>query len=624
MEKLSRYFTISFMFVSISFLVLFFAFNSLDFQAEVITPQENQSLTILATGLEELPIDEFFELSFQRFVLRDIEMATKYGFVEPFDEAYEHLTNISDAYIRETQSLEVATLYLLRQYDYTELTPEQKLSAQIYEWYLSDRVRGHGYMYHNYPVNQVYGIQMSLIDYLTSDQPITDEYVAYQYISRLSRVDEKFDQLLESLRLREQAGIIPPKYIIQTVLAQTRPLAYGDVESHPVYIYFKSEVEALDNINDLTRKRLLAFAGVEVRNSVVPAYQALIDYFEYLYSYADEDAGVWKLPDGEDYYNYLLHHHTTTQLTVNEIHQIGLDEVERLQAEIRAEFLQLGYPQNVTLSQLFQWAAMDGGVYALNKENNRDDVLADYQMLIDEMEDNLYLAFELQPKYPIVVLPVPGYNTDSPGGYYVPPGTAEEAGVFYVNLNGIVVPWYTMPTLAFHETYPGHHLQFSVMRGLDDLHTFRKYLTFTAYVEGWAVYAEYLAWEMGVYEGDPYANLGRLQAELFRAARLVVDTGIHAKGWSRTQANSYMNQTVGYPSGSFGSEIDRYIVWPGQATAYKIGMQKILQLRQLAMEELGNQFDLKEFHTVILTNGSMPLEVLEQVIWEYIRDNQSE
>jgi len=219
-----------------------------------------------------------------------------------------------------------------------------------------------------------------------------------------------------------------------------------------------------------------------------------------------------------------------------------------------------------------------------------------------------------------VVVPIEAPN--APGAYYVSPALdGSRPGMFYVNLTGSGIPRYSMPTLAYHEAIPGHHFQIAIQQELTDIPTFRTGINYTAYAEGWALYAEYLAWEAGFYADDPYGNLGRLQSELFRAVRLVVDTGIHAMGWSREQAIDYMVENVGYPEALVTVEVERYIVMPGQATAYKVGMLKILELRQRVMQALGDDFDIREFHNLLLANGAMPLEILERVVDDYIESN---
>jgi uncharacterized protein (DUF885 family) len=309
-----------------------------------------------------------------------------------------------------------------------------------------------------------------------------------------------------------------------------------------------------------------------------------------------------------------LRHHTTTELTADDIHTLGLEEVARIQAEMETRFSALGITGVDLAAKMNQVARLSGFA-------NKQTIADAYHALIEEADRNLAPLFDLRPEVGVEVVPVE--QPSGAGAYYVEPALdGSRPGSFYVNLAGGPAPLYTMPTLAYHETIPGHHFQIAIQQRLTDIPAFRIGSRPTAYVEGWALYAEQLAWEAGFYDDDPYGDLGRLQSELFRAARLVVDTGIHAQGWSREQAIAYMVENIGYPEATVTSEVERYFVWPGQATAYKIGMISILALRQRARDALGDSFDIKEFHNVILKNGAMPLNILERVVDDYIRSRQ--
>jgi uncharacterized protein (DUF885 family) len=270
-----------------------------------------------------------------------------------------------------------------------------------------------------------------------------------------------------------------------------------------------------------------------------------------------------------------------------------------------------------TLAEKMNQVVFYGKTMPLRTEADRQAVVDAYQAIIDQASQNLSELFDLRPQADVVVVSIIAPN--APGAYYVAPALdGSRPGMFYVNVAGANVARHGMPTLAYHEAVPGHHFQIAIQQELVGIPAFRNDVNYAAYAEGWALYAEYLAWEAGFYEGDPYGNLGRLQSELFRAARLVVDTGIHAKGWTRERAIDYMVENIGYPRSDMTREVERYIVWPGQATAYKIGMIKILELRQRAEETLGDRFDIMGFHNLILGNGAMPLEILERVVDDYI------
>ncbi len=571
------------------------------------SPTTSSSIAAITAQLEGLPIDQFFEESYKQLLLRDPEYLTELGIAESFGLRNDQLTNISDAYIRETFELQAAILALLREYDRESLTPEQKISYNVYEWYLDDLVRQQEFMYYDYPVTHfITGIQNELIHFFTDIHPVTSKQDAEDYIARLQQVNTKFDQLIEGLTLREQAGVIPPKFIVQWSLYDIGRIARGSAQYLPFYTTFEEKVDALE-LSTEEKQNLLEDAEKAIDQSVIPAFQALKDYLEYLESIAPTDDGVWQFPKGDAYYEYALRHHTTTDMTADEIHESGLQEIDRIHAEMRVIFDQLGYPEDKSLSELFDRVISEGG-YVFGSQ-----VVETYEDLIKEADQNLGAAFDIHPAAEVIVIGGPI------GGFYVPGSLdGSRPGAFYASLSG-GEPLYGMPTLAYHEAIPGHHFQISIAQELE-LPFFRGDVLFTGYAEGWALYAERLAWELGWYHDDPHGNLGRLQYEVFRAARLVVDTGIHAKGWTYDQALQYMVQTVGFDPDvvNLEFEVSRYVAWPGQATAYKVGMLKILELRQKAEEELGDQFDITEFHRVILTNGSMPLEILEKVVQDYI------
>lgn len=576
-------------------------------QSPETAPPESSSVDDVLATLEGLPINEFFEESYKQLLLRNPEYLTELGIAELYGVGNDQLTNISDVYIRETYELQKGILQLLREYDRYQLTREQQISYDVYEWFLDDVVRQHEFMYYDYPVTHfITGVQNQLIQFFTDIHPVTNKKDAEDYIARLKQVDIKFEQLIEGLTLREEAGIIPPKFIIQWSLYDVRRIASGSARYLPFYTAFEEKVNVLE-LETEEKQSLLEDAEKAINDSVIPAFQDLKDYLEHLESVAHTDDGVWQFHKGGEYYTYALRHHTTTDMTADEIHQLGLQEVERIHAEMRTIFDQLGYPEDESLSQLFDRVARDGGYVSGNL------VVETYEALIEEADQNLDAAFDIRPAAEVIVIGGPI------GGFYVPGSLdGSRPGAFYANVGGSE-PLYGMPTLAYHEAVPGHHFQISLAQEMD-LPFFRGDVGFTGYAEGWALYAEQLAWELDWYKDDPYGNLGRLQYEAFRAARLVVDTGIHAKKWTYGQALIYMKENVGFDPSvvNLEHEVSRYIAWPGQATAYKIGMLKILELRQKAMDALGDQFDTKEFHRIILGNGSMPLDILEKVVQDYI------
>lgn len=583
-------------------------------------PAEMTSIADIIADLEGLTIDEFFEESYKQLLLRNPEMLTAMGLAEEYGVGNGQLNNISDAYIRETQNLEAAILDLLHLYDRDTLTPEQQVSYDVYQWYLDDLVRGHEFMYYDYPVHHfLIGYHDNLNRLFTEYHLITDKQDADDYISRLSQVDDQVGQLIEGLKLRKEAGVIPPDFIIE----MTRGLLVDYLHMHgpdsfrteeiQLYTYFSEKVGTLD-VSAQEKQDLLDAAVTEIEESFIPAYQRLLDYLDYLAAIATDDAGVWKFPKGDEYYAYMLRKETSTDLTPEEIHQLGLAEVTRIQAEMRTVFDELGYPQDESLDDLVNRAMIEGGYYDTTTQSGKDQVIEAYEALLDEVDQRLNTLVDIHPSAELVIIGELGFGGG--GGWYEPASLdGSRPGAFHTGVGGSAIYKYRMPTIAYHEAIPGHHFQIAIAQEMD-LPFFRNDIIFNGYAEGWALYAERLAWELGLYDDDPYGNIGRLQLELLRAVRLVADTGIHAMQWTRGEAKAYMKEALG--THAFSGEVDRYIVLPAQATGYKVGMLKILELRQKAMDELGDQFDIKEFHRIILGNGSMPLEILEQIVQDYI------
>ena len=565
--------------------------------------------------------NDFLEEAFFAQITRDPELISELGLARVFGMDNSQLTNASDAYQLEAYQLFQDQLDTLHTYDRSELTADQQLSYDLFEWYLDDLLRGEEFRFHDYPVNQTLGVQNILIEFMTDRHPLHNLEDAQDYISRLEGFTEKFDQIIEWLRIQENQRITPPRFVIERVLRQLDWYRSQDAEDFTLYTEFVAKLSDLSDISSEQMSKLSLEAAQAIEEGVLPAYDKLHTYFGNLLESADNDDGFWKHPDGDSAYAYWLRHHTTLDFTADEIHELGVQEVARIQAEMEDLFAELGITGD-NLAMKMNQVTFYGGSMPLRTEDDRQAVLNEYQALIDHAEQNISDLFDLRPRADVVVEPV--YAPNAPGAYYASPSLdGSRPGMFYVNVTGVNIARYGMPTLAYHEAIPGHHFQIAIQLELTGIPIFRTGVNYTSFAEGWALYAEHLAWEVGFYEDDPYGNLGRLQGELFRAARLVVDTGIHSKGWSREEAIDYMVDNVGYSRSEMTREVERYIVWPGQATAYKIGMIKILELRKRAAQALGDDFDIKEFHNLILGSGAMPLEILERVIDEYIAERLS-
>jgi uncharacterized protein (DUF885 family) len=374
-------------------------------------------------------------------------------------------------------------------------------------------------------------------------------------------------------------------------------------------------------LTDARRADLQTRVEAAVSGQVYPAYRKLIDYFDSVLPKTTTDDGVWKLPEGDAFYAFALRRNTTTTMPPQEVHDLGLREVARIEAEMRAILDANGFPGR-PIGEAIDALRKDPKVLFPNDEQGRSDALAEYSRLIADAIERSKLLFRTVPKAKVEVRRVPEFKQATSAGAYYQGASMDgtRPGVFYANMRDLnEIPKWAMPTLAYHEGVPGHHWQIATAQELKGLPQFRKLIPFTAYQEGWALYTEWLAKEAGWYEGDPFGDLGRLQAELFRAVRLVVDTGIHAKRWPRQQAIDYMREKTGMGEKEVTAEIERYIVNPGQACAYKVGMLKIQELRKRSQRELGPKFDQREFHDVVLKNGALPLEILEEQVTEYIQ-----
>jgi uncharacterized protein (DUF885 family) len=587
-------------------------------QTQIATQQS--SIDEIVAALDGLPLDAFFRESFNQLLLREPETLTIWGLSSMFGLRNDQLNNLSTDYIRETQALELAILEKLRSYDRERLTPEQRVNYDVYEWYLDNQVRGHPFMYHDYQIHHFIGsYHFNLNSLFTRMHPLENRHDVKDYVSRLSQVDRQVDQLMETLSTCEEMDIIPPKFIVELTIQdlldylniETAEQTDIEAKSLVVYTHLEDTLEEIDDLSPEEKQTYLATAQSQIEESFIPAFLRILEYQDHLLTIATDDAGAWKLPDGDAYYAYLLRAISTTDLTPEEVHQIGLTEVERIHKEIRAGLVELGYPDDGDLATTLKQATDDFGYYQISTQAGRDEILKDSKVYVAEMEQRMSEISDLQLAVELIVVgdyvPEFFHSGGLPGG---------RPSMFFVAWLGDWYPKYTVQTIAHHEAIPGHHYQDAIMKGMN-LPFLRYAGNSVAYDEGWALYAEQLAWEMGVYQDNPYGNLGRLQGELLRAVRLVADTGVHALGWSREEAQTYVDGATLMP-GQYTREVDRYVVIPAQATAYKIGMIKILELRQQAMDELGDQFDIKEFHNVVLGNGSLPLNLLERIVDDYI------
>jgi len=571
---------------------------------------QSGSIQEILDDLEGLQFDSFVDASYKQILLRTPELVTSMGLSRTLGIRDDQLDNICNDFVIETYELKAGIYDILQSYDRSALSYEQQISYDSYSWILEGWAVEHEWMYHFYPVTHGFSRQNDLFRFLEDDHPLETRANVEDYISRLEQVDDQFACLIQNLEDSEVRGILAPAQMLQQAADQIRGIVPGTAASLPFYTTLATKTQAIAELNTFERQDLLARAIRTINSSVIPAYQALVTKLDEQIPRAPDMNGVWQLPDGDDFYAARVRHHTTTDLTPAEIHQIGLDEVERIRNEIRGHFDALGYPTDETFQQLYDRVAQDSGIV------RAADIVPLNEGFIRQAQEDIKEVFDIEPEAEVIVIGGTG------GGFYVAGSLdGSRPGAYYIG-NQTDSYRYWMRTIVYHETVPGHHFQIAIGNELD-VPLFTKGGGFyTAFVEGWALYAEYLAMELGWYGDDIFSELGRLQWDLLRAARLVVDTGLHYNRWSRQQAIDYYVDTVGATTALATQQIDLYLYYVGYFTAYKTGMLKILELRQHAMDELGEDFDIKEFHRAVLLHNCLPLPLLERLVDDYIENTQ--
>jgi uncharacterized protein (DUF885 family) len=569
----------------------------------------------------------YMDRALVKIAFRNPETLTSLGFLESMG-INGHNAHLDDVHPDRTDELFEELKAFgegLHRYDDEDLDASQRLTKDI-ALYLTNMLEdAEAYRYHNYPANQMGGIQSSFPSFMDSSHQVKTVEDAENYLSRMSELPRKHEQYLLGLKLRESRDIIPPRFVIDRVLEQMRDFVATPPQENILYTSLAEKLDEAEEIDEATAEEMLARVETSITENVYPAYDLFINYFSELEPKAGNDHGFWHLPDGDAAYRLALRFFTTTDYTADEIHEIGLVEVERIQAEMLNIFAMEGVDISQGYTEAMDAYSSRPEFYYEDSDEGRQQILDDYQAMLDELDAGLDDAFRVRPKAGIEVVRIPEFREKTaPGAYYEQPSLdGTRPGRFYANLYDIkATPKFGMRTLAVHEGIPGHHFQIAIALELEGVPLIRRFGLFTAYVEGWALYAERVAYELGLMPTNA-DNIGRLTAELFRAVRLVVDTGIHHKRWTREEAIDYMLANTGMAESDVVSEIERYIVLPGQATAYKVGMMKILELREQAMNELGDKFDLRDFHDVVLKNGAVPLDILERIVNDYIEATKS-
>ncbi len=565
-------------------------------------------------------LNAWFQKSFEEDLKASPMMQTYLG---KKTEDYGKWDDISEAQVlKDHEKSQKRVAYLNDSVNIKHLDEPTLLSYKLAKEDLENKISDFKYRFHNYPVNQMHGHQSRTPAFLINMHTVSNKSHAEAYISRLKGIKPLFSQLVDQLKIREEKGILPPKFVFNKVINDSKNIISGvpfdnSNKESTLLEDFKKKIVTL-KLSDPEKNSLIEKAKTALLNSVKPAYAALIKCLKAQQIKATNEDGVWKFPNGEAFYNNALQRTTTTKMTAYEIHELGLTEVERIHNEMRDIMKKVKFKG--TLQAFFKFMKDDQQFYYPETEAGKKAYLDEAVSLINTMKSKLDELFITKPKADIKVKAVEPFREKSAGKAFYQRGTPDgkRPGIYYANLYDMKsMPIYQMEALAYHEGIPGHHMQRSIAQELENIPMFRKLGSYTAYTEGWGLYNELLPKEIGLYS-DPYSDFGRLAMELWRACRLVVDTGIHAKKWTREDGINYYTKNTPNSTSDAVKMVERHIVMASQATAYKIGMNKILELREHAKKALGKRFDIREFHDTVLTNGAVPLTVLEELVQKWI------
>lgn len=608
-------------------------------------------------------IEHFYTRVFAELLWARPELLSQLRVLEPWGIRWHNddLDDRSVAFADAEAERVRRSLRTLREYPLEDQTPDQRFSTRVLEWFLEVQADGEPFRFHDFPLDQFSGVQTALPDFLLNVHQVQDARDARDYLARLRKTGIAIDQVIDAVRFRLERGITPPRVIVERSQASVEDFLAGGPEASPLVTSFAERVAKLDGVSDEERAALVGDARRAVAEEVWPAWERLRAFLPEVAAQAREDVGAWALPDGSLYYGWALRFHTTTDLGADAIHQLGLREVERIHGELRGILAGEGYAVEAPVTEavpapeaFVESADADAALAAAEAdpeapaalppveppslgdvlravhaeprfryppgEDLRERILADSRSIVDEAARRMPELVTRLPKAPVRVERVPAFKeAGAAGAYYLPPPLdGSKPGTFYLNLRQPEeIVTFGARTLAYHEAIPGHHLQIALAMEMTGVPLFRRVVPFTAFVEGWALYAERIAAEEG-WHPTPMDRLGQLVAEVFRAARLVVDTGLHAHRWTREQAIDYMLRNTGMPESDVVAEVERYIVLPGQACAYKVGQLELLALRERARERLGPRFDPRAFNDFVLSRGALPLVLLREGVDEWL------
>ncbi len=573
-------------------------------------------------------INTWFDAKFEEMLAFSPMLQTSLGIKTDYDQ----LDDFSVAAAEEQIAWgEQALAEMEANFDYDELSEEAQASYDVFRYRVEMETASGEFMDQQYILHQMGGAHAGLPSFILSQHTVESESDMVAFVARLGALGTAMDQLLTRAQANAEAGVRPPRFSYDAVIEETQGLITGapfdDGEPSALWTGTEERLAALLEAETITEERadeLREEARTALTQQMAPAYQRTVDWFTEDRPNSDEVAqGATTLPGGEEFYAYSLNQMTTTDMTADEIHQLGLDEVARIRAEMEAIKEQVGFEG--TLQEFFAFTRDDPQFYFPNNEAGAQMYIDRADMHISALTERLPEFFGTLPQAPLEVRRVEPFREQDGAAQHYSPGTPDGSrpGIYYAHLSDMTaMPIPQLEAIAYHEGIPGHHMQISIAQELEGIPRFRTqgyYLS--AFGEGWALYSEALAKEMGGYE-DPYSELGRLQSEMWRAIRLVVDTGIHAKGWTEDEAVAYCLENSSNPETTARSEVQRYFVLPGQATSYKIGQIRIQQLRARAAEALGDDFDIRGFHDTVLGGGMMPLSILEARIDNWIASQQ--
>ena len=561
----------------------------------------------------EQTIDDFFRTFTDDWVRHDPNLATstRYFTGEEQDRLERQLRPETQAWKRDRIRRARQGLAELRKFDRARMTETQRVSADLMQWQLDTVVREEPYLDFTFPLEQFNGVNVGLIETLTVRHPLLSEKDASSYLAVLGQVSTRMDEAIADAQRIAAKGMFPPRFIIDATLTQLKQFIAPPPAQNPFVTTFDQKMTPVKAISDARRAEMRTEAERIVTEQVYPAWRKAIALLEPLRDRATDDAGIWRFKGGAEDYAYALRRYTTTNLTAEQIHQIGLQQVDRIETQMDAIFRRLGRTQGTLKERI---AKLSEDLAYPRTEDGRRLIMADVEQILRDAQKRSESLFDRVPKSPVNAQPFPRFReANAAANYNSPAPDGSRPGIFQIPLRPERMTKYGLRSLVYHETVPGHHFQIALQVENKDLPRFRQIGAFggiSALVEGWGLYAERLAAESDWYKDDPEGLLGQLDSELFRARRLVVDTGIHSKHWTRQQAIDY---------GIEASEVERYAIWPGQACSYMIGELKILELRDKAKKALGDKFSFYQFHNAVLGTGTVPLEILERQIDAYIR-----